>query len=65
MATSVKQMMAEANAAVPRIAPAEASALIARGEAVVLDVRDAVEVRSSRPTPSCPPTTRPSTGPGR
>jgi rhodanese-related sulfurtransferase len=47
MATSVKQMMAEANAAVPRIAPAEVRELIAKGEAVVLDVRDALEVRST------------------
>lgn len=47
MATSVRQMMAEANAAVPRIAPAEARQLIAKGEAVVVDVRDTMEVRST------------------
>jgi rhodanese-related sulfurtransferase len=46
MVTSVKQMMAEANAAVPRIAPARAKELIAQG-AVVVDVRDAMEVRST------------------
>jgi rhodanese-related sulfurtransferase len=40
-------MMAEANAAVPRIAPAEARQLIAKGEAVVVDVRDTMEVRST------------------
>lgn len=47
MATSVKQMMAEANAAVPRISPAQAKELIAKSEAVVVDVRDATEVRST------------------
>jgi rhodanese-related sulfurtransferase len=47
MATSVKQMMAEANAAVPRIAPAQAKELIAKGDVVVVDVRDAMEVRST------------------
>jgi rhodanese-related sulfurtransferase len=47
MATSIRQMMAEANAAVPRIAPAEARQLIAKGEAVVVDVRDTMEVRST------------------
>jgi rhodanese-related sulfurtransferase len=46
MVASVKQMMAEANAAVPRIAPARAKELIAQG-AVVVDVRDAMEVRST------------------
>jgi len=44
MATSVKQMLAEANAAVPRIAPAQAKELIANGDAVVVDVRDALEL---------------------
>jgi hypothetical protein len=47
MATSVKQMMAEANAAVPHISPAQAKELIAKGDAVVVDVRDALEVRST------------------
>jgi rhodanese-related sulfurtransferase len=47
MATSVKQLLAEANAAVPRIAPAQAKELIAKGEAVVVDVRDALELRST------------------
>jgi len=46
MATSLKQMMAEANAAVPRLAPTQAKALITQG-AVVVDVRDALEVRST------------------
>ena len=47
MATSVKQMMAEAGAAVPRITPAEVREMIAGGNAVLVDVRDAMEVRST------------------
>jgi len=47
MSTSVKQMMEAANAAVPRISPADAKQMIAQGNAVVLDVRDAVEVEKS------------------
>jgi len=46
MATSVKQLIEAANAAVPRISPAEARELIARG-ALVIDVRDAPEVEKS------------------
>ena len=44
MATSVKQMMEAANAAVPKITPAEARAMIAKGNTLVVDVRDAPEV---------------------
>jgi rhodanese-related sulfurtransferase len=47
MATNVKDMMAAANAVVPRITPAEAKAMLARGNAVVIDVRDAPEVEKS------------------
>jgi len=47
MATNVKQMMEAANGAVPRITPAEAQALIAKGNALVIDVRDAPEVEKS------------------
>lgn len=47
MATSVKQMMEAANAAVPRITPAQAQEMIARGDALVVDVRDAPEVAAS------------------
>jgi rhodanese-related sulfurtransferase len=46
MATSVKQMLAEANAAVPRITPAQAKDLIAKG-ALAVDVRDALELRNT------------------
>ena len=44
MVTSVKQMMEEANAAVPKITVAEARAMIAKGNALIVDVRDAPEV---------------------
>ena len=47
MATNLKQMMAAANAAVPRITPAQAQELIAKGNALVVDVRDAPEVEKS------------------
>jgi len=47
MATTLKQMMDAANAAVPRITPAQARAMIARGNALVVDVRDAAEVEQS------------------
>lgn len=46
MAMSVKQMIEAANAAVPRISPAEARELIRKG-ALVVDVRDAPEVEKS------------------
>lgn len=46
MATSVKELMAAANAAVPRITTEEARGLIAAG-ALVIDVRDAPEVAAS------------------
>ena len=47
MATSVKQMMEAANAAVPRITPAEAREMIAKGNTLVVDVRDAPELAAS------------------
>ena len=46
MPTSVKQMIETANAAVPRVTPAEARELISQG-ALVVDVRDAPEVEKS------------------
>jgi len=45
--TSVKQMMEAANAAVPRITPAQAQAMIARGNVLLIDVRDAPEIAQS------------------
>jgi rhodanese-related sulfurtransferase len=47
MATSVKQMMEAANAAVPRITPAQATEMIAKGGTLVVDVRDGTEVAQS------------------
>ena len=47
MPTSVKQMLEAANAAVPKISPADARDMIAKGNALVLDVRDAPEVAQS------------------
>jgi rhodanese-related sulfurtransferase len=47
MATSVKQMLEAANAAVPKITPAEARDMMAKGDALVVDVRDAPELQAS------------------
>ena len=47
MPTSVKDMLAAANAAVPRIGRKEAAALIEGGNVLVVDVRDAPEVQAS------------------
>ena len=47
MATSVKQMMDAANAAVPRITPVQAREMMATGNTLVVDVRDAPEVDKS------------------
>jgi len=47
MATNVKQLMEAANAAVPRITPAQAKEMIAKGNTLVVDVRDSAEVEKS------------------
>ncbi len=47
MTTTVKQMLEAANAAVPRITLADAQAMIAKGDVLVVDVRDAPEVEAS------------------
>ena len=47
MATSVKQMLEAANAAVPKVAPAQAKELIAKGNTLIVDVRDGPEVQAS------------------
>jgi rhodanese-related sulfurtransferase len=47
MSTGIKQLLEAANAAVPRISPAQAQALIAAEGAIVVDVRDAPEVEKS------------------
>jgi rhodanese-related sulfurtransferase len=47
MAIGVKQMMEAANAVVPRITPAQAQEMIAKGDKLVVDVRDAPELEKS------------------
>ena len=47
MATSLKQMMEAANAAVPKVTPAQAKEMIAKGDTMVVDVRDCTEVAAS------------------
>ena len=47
MATNLKDMMDAANAVVPRITPAQARDMIAQGDALIVDVRDALEVEKS------------------
>ena len=47
MSVGVKQMMDAANAVVPRITPAQGRDMIAKGNTLVLDVRDAPEVANS------------------
>ena len=47
MPTSVKQMMEAANTMVPKITPAEAREMIAKGNTLVVDVRDAPELEKS------------------
>lgn len=48
MAGSVKELMAEANAAVPRISHDEARRLMAQENALVVDVRDAPELQAGK-----------------
>jgi rhodanese-related sulfurtransferase len=47
MTTSVKQMLEAANAAVPKVTPAQAKEMIASGNTLVVDVRDGTEVAAS------------------
>ncbi|MCU0922186.1 MAG: rhodanese-like domain-containing protein [Burkholderiaceae bacterium] len=47
MTTGLKQLIDAAHAVVPRISPAQAQDLVASGQAVVIDVRDAPEVEKS------------------
>ncbi len=48
---TVQQMLAEANAAVPKITPEEAKALVGRPDVVFLDVREPNEVATSGKVP--------------
>jgi rhodanese-related sulfurtransferase len=47
MARTAKDLVEAANAVVPKITPAEAQEIIGRGNALVVDVRDAPEVEQS------------------
>ena len=47
MTTNLKEMMDAANAAVPRITPAQARDMVAQGNTLIVDVRDAQEVEKS------------------
>jgi len=51
MPMSVKEMLAAANAAVPRIGRDEAEALMKDGGALVVDVRDAPELQAAGKVP--------------
>ena len=45
MPSSVREMLAEANAAVPRLNPAETRDMIGKGNVLIVDVRDAPAVQ--------------------
>ena len=45
--TSVKELLATAQASVPKITPNDAGALISRADVLVVDVRDAPELQAS------------------
>ena len=47
MATTVKELLAAANAAVPKLQPAEAEAMRKKGDVLVVDVRDTAEVKEN------------------
>jgi rhodanese-related sulfurtransferase len=47
MATSVKQLLEAANAAVPKLTPAQVREMMAKGNTLVVDVRDAPELEKS------------------
>lgn len=47
MATSVKELMAAANAVVPRITPDQAREMVAKHNALIVDVRDSQEIQAS------------------
>jgi rhodanese-related sulfurtransferase len=51
MSIGIKQLLEAANTAVPRITPAKAQQMLAAGEAIVVDVRDAPEVEKSGKVP--------------
>src|SRR3954454_11011118 len=58
MPTTVKEMLAAANAAVPRISAEEAKALHARGQAVFIDLREPPALAASGTVPGALPIPR-------
>jgi rhodanese-related sulfurtransferase len=46
MATNVKDLLAAANAVVPKVTPEEARTMIREGNALVIDVRDTPEIQA-------------------
>ena len=58
MPTTVKEMVAAANAAVPRISASEAQALQASGQAVFIDLREPAEIAASGKVPGALPIPR-------
>lgn len=51
MSRNVKDMLAEANAAVPKISPDDARKMVAEQNAVIIDVRDAPELQTNGKIP--------------
>jgi rhodanese-related sulfurtransferase len=51
MATNVKELLAAANAEVPRISPQEARRMVAERNAVIIDVRDLPELQANGKIP--------------
>lgn len=47
MPTTVKELLVAANAAAPRLPPAEVDKLIDQGNVLVVDVRDALEIKAT------------------
>ena len=47
MPSSVREMLAEANAAVPRLNPVEVRDMIAKGNVLIVDVRDVPELAAA------------------
>jgi rhodanese-related sulfurtransferase len=47
MPKTLKDMLTDANAAVPRISPQEAAALVGRDDVLVVDVRDGTELQAN------------------
>jgi rhodanese-related sulfurtransferase len=47
MASSVKEMLAAANAAVPRVPPGDVRAMLSKPNLLIVDVRDGPEVQAS------------------